>query len=229
MTTTSQGALRTSIPEGGRVNQKRRTHAAIVAAAQRLVDRGITPTVAQAAEEALVSRTTAYRYFPTQESLLVELAVLMDLPDFEVTDSVPDDDVRTRVRAMVDGFNSHVLEREEVFRRALRVYLDIWLATHEVDDAPLVRAGRRLTWIRTILEPVAGDLEPDARERLEAALCLVLGAEPLVVLRDVCRLSTEDAVAVTRWVADAILAAALLVRDGSLASSLPSTAEESGR
>ena len=52
-------------------------------------------------------------------------------------------------------------------------------------------------------------LEPAERARLEAALCLVLGAEPLVVLRDVCRLSPDDAVAVTKWVTDAILDAGL--------------------
>jgi AcrR family transcriptional regulator len=213
MTTTSQGTPRGAV-EGGRVNQKRRTHAAIVVAAQRLVDQGITPTVAQAAEEALVSRTTAYRYFPTQESLLVELAVLVDLPTVEAALSGPGD-ARARMRQMVDVFNGHVLAHEEVFRRALRVYLDIWLATHEIDDAPLVRAGRRLGWIQEILEPVAQDLEPAERARLEAALCLVLGAEPLVVLRDVCRLSPDDAVAVTKWVTDAILDAGL----GSLAPS----------
>ena len=65
--------------ETGRVNQKRRTRAAIVEAAQAMLQEGVTPTVAQAAEAALVSRTTAYRYFPTQESLLVELSVNLDV------------------------------------------------------------------------------------------------------------------------------------------------------
>jgi AcrR family transcriptional regulator len=32
------------------------------------------PTVAEAAERALVSRATAYRYFPTQESPLLDVA-----------------------------------------------------------------------------------------------------------------------------------------------------------
>src|SRR5262249_15322283 len=70
-----------SLPAGetGRVNQKRRTRAALVEAAKQLVGEGVTPTVAQAAEAALVSRTTAYRYFPTQDSLLLELAVDLDV------------------------------------------------------------------------------------------------------------------------------------------------------
>ncbi len=62
--------------EDRRVNQKRRTRAAIVTAAKDLIEQRATPTVAQAAEAALVSRTTAYRYFPTQESLLVEVGAV---------------------------------------------------------------------------------------------------------------------------------------------------------
>jgi AcrR family transcriptional regulator len=58
--------------QAGRVNQKRRTRAAIVAAAVELVEQGQSPTVAEVADAALVSRATAYRYFPTQEYLLFE-------------------------------------------------------------------------------------------------------------------------------------------------------------
>src|SRR5690242_20152399 len=72
-----------SFETSGRVNQKRRTRDAIVAAAQAIVDRGESPTVAQAAEAAAVSRTTAYRYFPTQESLLLELSVTISVADVE--------------------------------------------------------------------------------------------------------------------------------------------------
>ena len=50
----------------GRSPQKARTRAALVAAARLLLARGVTPTVEQAAEAAVISRTTAYRYFPNQ-------------------------------------------------------------------------------------------------------------------------------------------------------------------
>ena len=56
---------------GGRVDQKRRTRAALVAAAREIVARGVTPTVAEAADVASVSRAAAYRYFPNQALLLV--------------------------------------------------------------------------------------------------------------------------------------------------------------
>src|SRR5207302_11507963 len=55
----------------GRTRQKQRTRSALVAAARDLVARGHTPTVDEAATIASVSRTTAYRYFPSQRALLV--------------------------------------------------------------------------------------------------------------------------------------------------------------
>ena len=54
----------------GRINQKRRTRVALKEAAAEFVRLGVTPTVAQVAEAALVSKSTAYRYFPSQEALL---------------------------------------------------------------------------------------------------------------------------------------------------------------
>ena len=55
-----------------RLNQNRRTRAASVARPERSWS-GETPAVAQVAEEAQMTRTTVYRYFPNHEALLVEL------------------------------------------------------------------------------------------------------------------------------------------------------------
>src|SRR5581483_8043837 len=56
-----------------RVDQKLRTRAALLRAASELVAQGKSPSVAEVAESAQVSTATAYRYFPTQQALLVEL------------------------------------------------------------------------------------------------------------------------------------------------------------
>ena len=56
----------------GRVNQKARTRAALLAAAVELVREGRPPSVPDAAERALVSVATAYRYFPTADDLWTE-------------------------------------------------------------------------------------------------------------------------------------------------------------
>jgi AcrR family transcriptional regulator len=54
----------------GRTNQKVRTRDALVAAARRLLAKGVTPALEEAAAEASIGRTTAYRYFPNSRALL---------------------------------------------------------------------------------------------------------------------------------------------------------------
>ena len=75
---------------GGRTLQKQRTREAMVAAARDLVARGLTPTVEEAAEEASISRATAYRYFPNQRSLLVAAHPEIE-PDPLLPADAPDD------------------------------------------------------------------------------------------------------------------------------------------
>jgi AcrR family transcriptional regulator len=197
----------------GRVNQKRRTRAAIVDAAKALMEEGTTPTVAQAAEAALVSRTTAYRYFPTQESLLLEIAVDVDVDDIDELVARPLDDGEdavTRTVAVLDLFNRHVLDDETRYRTALRLYLDLWLAAvASGDDAPVVRVGRRRRWFADALAPLKHEIDDDALERLVAGLSLLGGGEAIFVLRDVCRLTPDEALAVTDWAARALVAATL--------------------
>ena len=197
----------------GRVNQKRRTRAAIVDAAKELLAQGTTPTVAQAAEQALVSRTTAYRYFPTQDSLLLELSVHLDVDDIEELVGRPTagpEDAAARAVEVLGLFNRHVLADEPRYRTAMRLYQDMWLAgTNEGDDAPIVREGRRVRWFTEMLEPLRARVGDDDFARLIAGVSCLAGAEAVVVLRDVCHLSADDAVAVTEWAAAALIRATL--------------------
>jgi AcrR family transcriptional regulator len=195
-----------------RANQKARTRAAIVAAAhEHRAAQGVTPTVAEAAAEAGVARATAYRYFPTQEALEVEVADVT--PDVAATEAALEelttDDVEERVLALLDSLNPIALQQEEHFRRALWVYLDTWLRSKRAgDDTPAVREGRRMRWLDTALGPL-DHLPDDRRRRLRAALALTLGGDSMVVMKDVCGLEDEEALDVLRWTASAILRAAL--------------------
>lgn len=198
--------------DAGRVNQKRRTRAAVVAAAKQLLDQGVTPTVPQAAEAALVSRTTAYRYFPTQESLLLEIAVNADVGDIEalVARPVEGEDPGARAVEIMQLLNRRVLDQEVRYRTALRVYLDQWLAAVAGGDpAPIVREGRRHRWFAELLAPLADTVTPAELDRLIAGLSLLTGAEAMTVLRDICRLDPDEALAVTDWAARALLDATL--------------------
>jgi AcrR family transcriptional regulator len=205
------------ITETGRVNQKRRTRAALVTAAEDLLAQGTTPTVAQAAEAALVSRTTAYRYFPTQESLLLELAVTVDVDDVEelVARPLGDDSATDRLLAVIELFNRHVFDDEMQYRTALRLYLDQWLdATSTGDDAPLIRLGRRVDWYRRSLESVRDTVPEHELDRLVAALSMLSGGEAVVVMRDVCGLGPVEGRAVVDWAARTLLEATFGSSDG---------------
>lgn len=224
-----------SFEASGRVNQKRRTRAAILAAAKAVLDRGETPTVARVAEEALMTRTTVYRYFPSQESLLVELtldATGLDQRFHDLVAAAPDDATpQERLLDVVDELNRFVADNEALFRSAQRHYHDTWLAAERAGEGHdrQVRVGRRYQWIAEILEPLRGELPDEQVQRLHAALCLVLGGEAITVLRDVARLDADEAIEVAHWAAEALLAAGLGVAPATPARRGPAGRRTSGR
>ena len=65
----------------GRPNQRSRTRKDLLRAASRLLKQGRNPSLEEIAEEALVSRATAYRYFPSVEALLVEASFDVAVPE----------------------------------------------------------------------------------------------------------------------------------------------------
>src|SRR6267378_4915762 len=75
-------------PGGMRHRQKNRTRRALLDAAAELMRQGREPTVAEVAQVGEVSRATAYRYFPTQESLLVEMRMFAPEGPIEMFDRV---------------------------------------------------------------------------------------------------------------------------------------------
>ena len=195
-----------------RANQKERTRAALVSAAKELSRRGAAPTVAEAAEHARVSRATAYRYFPTQESLLVELSDVTPMvePVEAMLGKLSGEDAAERLARLLDTFMPIVVAEEVPLRTALRVYLDTWLAARgKGAPAPKVREGRRMRWLDTALEPVRERLPKAEYRRLRAALALTLSIDALVVMKDVAQLDDKEALAVLRWAALALLRAGL--------------------
>lgn len=198
--------------ESGRVNQKRRTRAALVEAATRLMKSGAPPTVAEVADEAQVSRATAYRYFPTQEALLVELSIATPTVAAveDKVNALAIDDPAARLDELLHDANRAFFAEEAAMRTALRLYLDTWLESRRKGVAPpALREGRRMRWLDESLKPLRKQLSDKEWRRLRAALALTLGAEAMVVMKDVCRLKDKEALDVLAWAGTALLRSAL--------------------
>jgi AcrR family transcriptional regulator len=191
-----------SIPyeAGGRAQQKSRTRNALIEAARGLLAQGITPTVEQAAAAAAISRTTAYRYFSNQRALLIAAH-----PEIEKRSLLPDDapaDPEERLDACIAAFAQQNLETEPQLRAMLRLALDPGPSHRE---RPLLRQGRAIGWIEEALAPLRETMSEDAVRRLAVSIRSATGIEALVWLTDVAGLSRDEAVAVMRWSARALL------------------------
>jgi AcrR family transcriptional regulator len=169
-----------------------------------LLARGITPTVEQAAQEASVSRTTAYRYFPSQRDLLVAAH-----PEIAASSLLPADasaDPAQRLDAVVDAFTQLIVETEAQQRSMLRLSLD---AETQPPDALPLRQGRAIGWIGEALVPLQGSLSEQELHRLVVAIRSAVGIEALAWMTDVAGLSRPEATRLMRWSAQALLRAAL--------------------
>jgi AcrR family transcriptional regulator len=189
--------------ERGRERQRRRTRKAIVDAAVELLAGDGTPSVAEIAEAADVSRRTVYLYFPTVEHLLADAALEAARatvePRFELHGDAGDR-VEGLVRAVQQGF----AETEDLGRTIIR--LTVGAADGREQTTPR-RGYRRVEWIERALEPLRDELAPERFERLVSALTLVIGWEAMIVLEDTRGLDHRAAEELCVWAARALLGA----------------------
>ncbi len=194
--------------------QKRRTRIALLAGAAQLLAEGRTPSVAEVADAADVSRRTAYRYFPTQDQLLVEAALEGLRPQVEaaITAALRPEDERTlddvaraeaRLDATVGVMHRLALENEPLLRTMIR------LTVGSGGGARPPRGYRRVDWLTSAVEPLRARLGAARFERLVSALASCVGMDSLFVLQDVRGLSARAAERVTLWTARALLAASV--------------------
>jgi len=187
----------------GRAGQKGRTRNALISAARALIAQGATPTVEAAAAAALISRTTAYRYFSSQRALLIAAH-----PEIETTSMLPPNppqDPASRLEAVLREFHRTILETEPQQRTVLRLSLE---PGSQPGDHPL-RQGRAVGWIAEALSPLQTLLPEEDLRRLVFAIRSANGIEALVWLTDVAGLSREAATALMRDSAQALLRSAL--------------------
>lgn len=193
-------------PAKARSNQHLRTRKDLLLAAARLLKEGRQPTMDEIAEAALVSRATAYRYFPTLETLLVEAPLDGAVPDEKVlftADSSPDPEERLD---RAEEAMHHMTYQNEA---QLRLMLANSLLAGEGGRSTPSRQNRRTPIIEAALAPSRQRFSKEAYENLRAALALVFGTESMVVFRDVLPLSERKARKVKSWAIRALVRAAL--------------------
>ena len=195
--------------DAGRANQRRRTRKDLLAAAARLLKEGRAPDMDDVAREAMVSRATAYRYFPSIEALLVEapLEGAVPGPD-EVFAGDDSTDPADRIDRAEAALHEAVYHNEAQLRLMLAASLEQKVRAGAADGVP-VRQNRRTPLIEAALAPARHRFADEAYVRLCAALALVFGTESMIVFRDVLGVDEQTAREVKSWAARALVRAAM--------------------
>jgi AcrR family transcriptional regulator len=171
----------------------------------------------EAAERALVSNATAYRYFASADELWLEAS--MAAADFEPMMDQADTmmehagaDPQARLEAAIRSISWRMLDDQVPFRLVAKSALERWFAQAEADPVARVpvRGGRRNRASREVLEPLGGRLHERDLERVAAALGLILGTDSMIALTDGVGLSADEAKSVLvdagRWLLAGALA-----------------------
>ncbi len=185
----------------GRRQQKARTRDALVAAARQLLADGVTPSVEEVASAARISRTTAYRYFPSQRALLVAAH-----PQIEHDSLLPPDapaDPQARLELTMREFTRITVDWEPQLRTSLRLSLEPGA------EQPALRQGRAIAWIEDALQPLRETHPHIDVHRLAVAIRSASGIEAFVWLTDIAGLSRAEAVEQMCWSARVMLRAVL--------------------
>jgi AcrR family transcriptional regulator len=185
----------------GRTAQKSRTRLALVTATRDLLAAGLTPNVEDAAERAGISRTTAYRYFPNQRSLLLAAQPTIS-PDSLMPPDAPAD-ARARLDALITAFAGYNFTWEPQLRTSLRLSLE------PAADQPVLRQGRAIGWIAEALAPLRDSHPHVDVDRLAVAIRSATGIETLIWLVDIAGYTREQATDTVKGTARALLDAAI--------------------
>src|SRR3954465_12254517 len=192
----------------GRPNPRKRPRHALPEAAPRLMQRGVRPNLEEIAEEALVSRATAYRYFPSVEALLLEASLDVAIPEADdLFSAQSSDDPVSRVECVDAVLHDIILANEAALRAMLGHSLQREGRSDEDGELP-ARQDRRTPLIRAALEPARSQFKPGDLKTLIRALALIIGTEAMVVSKDVLQLNDADTRKVKRWAIRALVEAA---------------------
>lgn len=209
--TAVKGGPLPTTPTGAASGPKERTRQLLMESAHELLRTGGPLTVQAAASLAGVSRATAYRYFPSNDAVV--LHATLPLSDDPLADTqrehpprTPVDDVPARAAELVRTMGGWAFDHETELRTMLRLSLSEGRHGLAASRRGHTSRGR---WIASLLEGLPDHVTPAARRRLAAALTPLFGADAVVWTSDIAALPREEALAVLEWTARTLVEATL--------------------
>ena len=197
-----------STDPGTRPDPKERTRQLLRQAARDLLRTGKPLTVPAVAELAGVSRATAYRYFPSNESVVLHATMAMAVdPIADAAPSVADspEELTARATELIRTTAAWAFDHETELRTMLRLSL--------TPNPEKPRSRRFMTnrdrWITSLLQGLPDDVPAAARDRLAAALTPLFGSDAIVWTTDMAGLTRDQAIELLEWMARALIAATL--------------------
>jgi AcrR family transcriptional regulator len=185
---------------GGSANQKTRTRTALLNAAAELVREGKPPSMPEAAERALVSVATAYRYFSSAEDLWWEASnqafgQQSTIAGAEQRIEAAGSDPQARLEALIRSVGFEMFDDQVPYRRIAKSALEQWFrqAAASPSERVPIRQGRRNQQIRHVIAPLETQLPKKDFDRIAHALGLVIGSEAMISLTDAVGLDVSAA------------------------------------
>jgi AcrR family transcriptional regulator len=199
--------------ERTRPSPKERTRRLLADAARELLRTGAPLTVPAVAQLAGVSRATAYRYFPSNEAVLVHATMplvedaqqRLQPPDPDVSFDGTEPDLPTQASALVRTMGNWAFDHENELRTLLRLSL----APERADQVPRRGNTNRDTWIANLLDGLPDHVSQAARDRLAVALVPLFGSDAVVWSTDIAQVDRDTAIDIMAWMAATLVQATL--------------------
>jgi AcrR family transcriptional regulator len=153
------------------------------------------------AHKAGVSRATIYRYFPNIDLLSTEASLDIHhiLPGVlsEEVKNMPLDKSLFHIQSY---YTQLAQDHELIFRRYLSVVLN-----ESITSKKKIRGARRVDTLNYTLDSFKKDMSSTALDNLKNIATILMGIDALIVAKDVCGLSNNEANSTLKWGIEMIL------------------------
>ncbi|ARP86834.1 TetR/AcrR family transcriptional regulator [Bordetella genomosp. 9] len=198
----------TAVPVAPANGPRARTWKLLMEAASSLIEEGHTPTVAEVAKRAQVSRATAYRYFPTRSRLITAMVDTALGPVRSWSSSQSDG--RARITELFESTFIRFKDFEPHMRAAAQLALEHQALERAgiLEEEPY-RRGHRIRILAHAVAPFSEQVPRKSIDRLQKALSIIYGIEPHIILKDIWGAKNKEVESIVFWMVDALIDATL--------------------